>query len=106
MSFLIYCLIISIINADYFEEWYSLDKRIYLLTIISFVVGMVELIIGGILDLVAADLGVTIGQAGLLITMFALVFGVSGPILLFLTGQADRKRVTLFALVAFLSETL
>lgn len=101
MSFLIYCLIISIINADYFEEWYSLDKRIYLLTIISFVVGIVELIIGGILDLVAADLGVTIGQAGLLITMFALVFGVSGPILLFLTGQADRKRVTLFALVAF-----
>ena len=78
-----------------------MDKRIYLLTAISFVVGMVELIIGGILNLVALDLGVSIGQAGLLITIFALVFGISGPILLFLVGQADRKRVTLIALVIF-----
>jgi len=78
-----------------------LDQRVYLLTAISFVVGMIELIIGGILDLVALDLGVSIGQAGLLITIFALVFGVSGPILLFLIGQADRKRVTLVSLFVF-----
>jgi MFS transporter, DHA1 family, purine base/nucleoside efflux pump len=37
---------------------------VYLLTIVSFVVGMVELIIGGILDLVAEDLGVSLGKAG------------------------------------------
>lgn len=79
-----------------------MDKRVYLLTTISFVVGMVELIIGGILDLVAHDLSVSIGRAGLLITMFALVFGISGPVLLFLVGQADRKRVTIVALFAFL----
>lgn len=79
-----------------------MDKRVYLLTLISFVVGMAELIIGGILDLVAKDLDVTIGQAGLLITMFALVFGLSGPILLYLSGQIDRKRVTVFSLLAFL----
>ncbi|HLR68978.1 MAG TPA: MFS transporter [Virgibacillus sp.] len=78
-----------------------MDKRVYLLTTISFVVGMVELIIGGILDLVALDLGVSTGKAGLLITIFALVFGVSGPVLLFLTGKADRKHVTLVALLIF-----
>lgn len=39
-----------------------LDKRVYLLTTIAFIVGMVELIIGGVLDLVAHDLGVSIGQ--------------------------------------------
>lgn len=78
-----------------------MDKRIYLLTAISFVVGMVELIIGGILDLVAADLNVTVGKAGLLITFFALVFAVSGPVLLFLTGRTDRKRVTVIALIIF-----
>ncbi len=81
----------------------SLDKRVYLLTAISFVVGMVELIIGGILDLVAHDLSVSIGQAGLLITIFALVFGISGPVLLFFVGQADRKRVTIVALSVFSS---
>src|SRR5699024_558375 len=79
----------------------KLDYRVYLLTTISFVVGMVELIIGGILDLVALDLGVSTGKAGLLITIFALVFGVSGPVLLFLTGKADRKHVTLVALLIF-----
>lgn len=68
---------------------------------ISFIVGMVELIIGGILDLVALDLGVSVGRAGLLITVFALTFGVSGPILLYLTGTADRRRVTLTALSVF-----
>lgn len=78
-----------------------MDKRIYLLTAISFVVGMVELIIGGILDLVASDLGVSTGKAGLLITYFALVFAISGPVLLFLTGKTDRKRVTVVALFIF-----
>lgn len=79
-----------------------MDKRIYLLTTIAFVVGMVELIIGGILDLVAVDLEITVGKAGLLITIFALAFGLSGPILLYMTGRADRKKVTLLSLFVFL----
>lgn len=79
-----------------------MDKRIYLLSAIAFVVGMVELVIGGILHLIAEDLGVSIARAGLLITVFALVFGPSGPILLYLTGRADRKRVALAALFVFL----
>lgn len=37
------------------EETFNMDKRVYFLTIISFIVGMVELIIGGILDLIATD---------------------------------------------------
>lgn len=87
------------------ERWgggKTLDKRVYMLTTIAFIVGMVELIIGGILDLVAYDLGITVGRAGLLITIFALVFGISGPVLLFLIGEADRKRVTIGALFVFL----
>ncbi|MFC4024834.1 MFS transporter [Oceanobacillus longus] len=79
-----------------------MDKRVYLLTIVSFVVGMVELIIGGILDLVAIDLNVSIGQAGLLITIFSLVFAVASPILLFLTSKLERKNLTIFTLFIFL----
>src|SRR5690625_1169548 len=62
---------------------------------------MVELIIGGILDLVALDLGVSVGRAGLLITFFALMFAISGPVLLYLTGKIERKRITLYALFVF-----
>src|SRR5690625_2699532 len=68
---------------------------------ISFGVGMVELIIGGILDLVAVDLNVTEGEAGLLITFFALTFALSGPILLYMTRNIDRRTVTLYALCVF-----
>ncbi|WP_373894930.1 MFS transporter [Virgibacillus sp. CBA3643] len=79
-----------------------MDKRVYLLTIVSFVVGMVELIIGGILDLVATDLDVSIGQAGLLITIFSLIFAIAAPILLIVTAKIERKRLTLISLVVFL----
>lgn len=79
-----------------------MDKRVYLLAAIAFVVGMVELLIGGILDLVATDLRVSLGQAGLLITVFALVFSVSGPLLLFLTRRLSPKTVTISALLVFM----
>ncbi|WP_339230106.1 MFS transporter [Oceanobacillus sp. FSL K6-2867] len=84
-----------------------MDKRVYLLTIVSFVVGMVELIIGGILDLVAESLEVSVGQAGLLITIFSLVFAIASPILLFLTAKIERKKLTLITLfIFFLSNVL
>lgn len=79
-----------------------MDKRVYFLMTVSFVVGMVELIIGGILDLVAADLNVSLGLAGMLITIFSLTFGISGPILLVLTSKFERKQLTLVALFVFL----
>ncbi|AKF95050.1 MFS transporter [Brevibacillus laterosporus] len=79
-----------------------MNRRVYLLTIVSFVVGMVELIIGGILDLVATDLGVSLGKAGFLITMFSLVFAISAPILLTLTAGIERKRLTMLSLLVFL----
>src|SRR5690625_3025820 len=78
-----------------------MDKRVYLLTIIAFIVGMVELIIGGILDLIANDLHVSLGQAGLLITVFSLVFAIAAPILLVLTTKMKRKQLTLITLFVF-----
>ncbi|WNB92560.1 MFS transporter [Bacillus sp. NEB1478] len=79
-----------------------MNKRVYLLTIVSFVVGMVELIIGGILDLIAEDLDVSLGKAGFLITVFSLVFAIAAPILLTVTSRIERKRLTLLALFVFL----
>lgn len=78
-----------------------MDKRVYLLTIVSFVVGMVELIIGGIIDLVANDLGISVSQAGLLITIFSLTFAISAPILSVATANIERKRLTLITLLIF-----
>ncbi|KAA0546319.1 MFS transporter [Bacillus sp. BGMRC 2118] len=78
-----------------------MDKRVYLLTIVSFIVGLVELIIGGILDLISNDLGVSLGRIGFLITVFSLVYAISAPILLTITSKVERKKLTLFALLVF-----
>lgn len=78
-----------------------MNKRVYILMIVSFVVGMVELIIGGILDLIAEDLYVSLGQAGFLITIFSLVFAISGPVLLVTTSGIERKKLTLASLGVF-----
>ncbi|AVF26589.1 Purine efflux pump PbuE [Paenibacillus larvae subsp. larvae] len=80
----------------------NLNFRVYILAIAAFVVGTVELIIGGTLDLVADDLGVSIQAAGQFITIFSVVFALSGPILLALTGKIERKTIYIGALSIFL----
>ncbi|AQZ49233.1 MFS transporter [Paenibacillus larvae] len=79
-----------------------MNFRVYILAIAAFVVGTVELIIGGTLDLVADDLGVSIQAAGQFITIFSVVFALSGPILLALTGKIERKTIYIGALSIFL----
>lgn len=79
-----------------------MNKRVYFLMTVSFVVGMVELIIGGILDLIAEDLNVSLGSAGMLITIFSLTFAIAAPILLVLTAKVERKRLALISLTVFL----
>src|SRR5699024_8899924 len=83
------------------KEAIDMNKRVYLLMVVSFIVGMVELIIGGILDLIAQDLHVSLGQAGMLITIFSLTFAISGPILLVLTAGYERKRLTMVFVLIF-----
>ncbi len=86
---------------QYREGHDTMNKKVYMLAVVSFVVGTVELIIGGTLDLIAEDLNVTLGQAGLLITIFSLVFAISSPVLLTVTAKYERKRLTLVCLLIF-----
>ncbi|GIO27322.1 MFS transporter [Ornithinibacillus bavariensis] len=79
-----------------------MDKRVYFLMIVSFIIGMVELIISGLLDLIAGDLHVSIGAAGFLVTIFSLIFAIASPILLLMTAKIERKKLTLIFLFFFL----
>src|SRR5699024_777572 len=83
------------------ERRYHMNKRVYFLMMVSFVVGMVELIISGILDFIAGDFHISLGQAGLLITIFSLIFAIAGPVLLVATANIERKRLTLIFLFLF-----
>lgn len=75
--------------------------KIFALTFASFTVGLVELLIGGILPTIANDLHISISAAGQLITVFALVYAISGPLLLVMTRKFERKRLYIVSLIVF-----
>lgn len=54
-----------------------------------------EFAVAGILPEVAADLEITVGSAGLLVTAYAVGMVVGGPVLTALTARADRRRLML-----------
>jgi len=78
-----------------------MNFKVYILAISVFVVGLVELIVGGILPLISADLNVSISTAGQLITVFALVLAIATPTTLAATAKIERKRLYLSALFMF-----
>ncbi|QLG40936.1 MFS transporter [Paenibacillus sp. E222] len=83
-----------------------MNKKVYVLAIAAFVVGTVELILGGILDLIATDLHLTLAKAGYLISIFSLVYALSAPILLNMTARFERKKVYMWTLFVFLISNL
>lgn len=78
-----------------------MNFRVLALTACTFVAGMVELVVGGVLPVIAEDLEISVSKAGQLITVFAFVFALSGPILLALTANVERKKLFLWTLLTF-----
>nr|WP_144921451.1 MFS transporter [Paenibacillus bovis] len=80
-----------------------MKKRLLFLFIMStFVVGTVELIIAGILELVASDLHISESLSGQLITIYAFSFAIGAPILSVKTAKLERKKVLLTSLLIFI----
>ena len=79
-----------------------MNFKVIILAISAISVGLVELIVGGILPTIAKDLDISIGTAGQLITVYALVYAIAGPVLLVLTSKLERKKVFLVSLLVFI----
>lgn len=78
-----------------------MNLKIYVLTIATFTVGLVELIIGGLLPTIAHDLDVSLSMTGQLITIYALMYAIAGPTLLALTGKIERKKLYISSMLIF-----
>lgn len=86
---------------------YSLNPRVYVLTFTAFVMLSSEFIVAGLLPQIAASLQVSVGQAGWLVTAFALGMGISAPIIAAFTHQVSLRTLLIVACVAlFLGNTL
>jgi MFS transporter, DHA1 family, inner membrane transport protein len=66
-----------------------------------FVLGSAELLVVGVLDLIASDLRVSIPAAGTLVTAYALGLAIGGPILTALTIRLNRRTALVGALLGF-----
>ncbi|MBE7355983.1 MFS transporter [Staphylococcus haemolyticus] len=75
--------------------------RIATFIISIFIVGMVEMMVAGIMNLMSDDLGVSEAIIGQLVTLYALTFAICGPILVKLTNRYPARPVLLWTLIAF-----
>lgn len=76
---------------------------IYILALAVFLIGTIEYIITGIIEMMAADLGVSTAEAGLLVTVFALAAAIVAPILIAVTINADRRKLLLLTFGVFIA---
>ncbi|MEX2973780.1 MFS transporter [Streptomyces sp. C184] len=67
----------------------------------AFVIGTAELVIVGVLNLIAGDLDVSLSTAGLLVTAYALGISIGGPIVTAATIKVPRRTLLCAALVVF-----
>ncbi|MCT4371299.1 MFS transporter [Yangia mangrovi] len=76
---------------------------LWALTISAFAVGTTEFVIVGLIPTIAADLGVSLPSAGLLVSVYALGVTIGAPVLTALAGRVPRKTLLLALLTLFIA---
>ncbi|MFJ8495708.1 MFS transporter [Streptomyces sp. NPDC094038] len=74
---------------------------VYVLALATFLMGTTEFVVAGLLPEIATDAQVSVAQAGLLITMFAVGMVVGAPLMAMLTLRLPRRLTLLLALAVF-----
>ncbi len=76
---------------------------LFALTIAAYAIGTTEFVIVGLLPTVAADLGITLPLAGLIVSVYALGVTFGAPVLTALTGRIERKPLLLGLMALFIA---
>ena len=74
---------------------------IYWMALGTFAIGTEGFMIAPLLPRLAGDLSVSVAEAGQLVTVFALTYALSSPILTALTGAFNRRRLLVLSMTAF-----
>jgi len=74
---------------------------IYWMALGTFAIGTEGFMIAPLLPRLAGDLSVSVAAAGQLVTVFALTYAVSSPILTALTGALNRRRLLVLSMIGF-----
>lgn len=88
------------------ESNYLGRRQLAVLAAGTFVVGVVGFIVPGLLGAIAADLQVSVEQAGQLTTAFALAYAIGSPIIATTTRRLDRRAVATAGMTVFIAGML
>lgn len=70
-----------------------MDSRVFWLAVAAFVGAIEGGMISGLLPLISADFGVSLGQAGLVVLGYSLAYAAGPPMLAVLLGGVGRRRI-------------
>ncbi|MFT5789498.1 MAG: DHA1 family inner membrane transport protein [Shewanella sp.] len=80
----------------------KMPLQVWILTLAAFAIGTAEFVIAGILPQIATSLSITEGQAGYLISAYALAIVIGGPILTIYLARFNKKKVLIGLMVLFI----
>lgn len=83
-----------------------MNNRLLALALGTFAIGTGSFVFAGLLEGVARDLSVSVATAGHLVTVFAVTYAVSSPVLAAFTGNVGRKRLLVAAMSLFVAGNL
>jgi predicted MFS family arabinose efflux permease len=77
------------------------NLRVFVLALGTFAIGTGTFVVTGLLSGVSEDLSVSVGTVGHLVTVFAVAYAVSSPVLVAATARVARRRLLAVALALF-----
>lgn len=84
----------------------QMPLQVWILTLAAFAIGTAEFVVAGILVQVANGLGISEGQAGNLITAYALAIVLGGPVLTLWLSRFRKREVLIGLMVLFVIANL
>src|SRR6266446_1535065 len=84
----------------------KMPLQIWILTLSAFAIGTAEFVIAGVLPQVAGSLGISEGQAGNLITAYALAIVLGGPMLTLWLARFEKRSVLIGLMALFIAGNL
>lgn len=76
-------------------------RHVFVLMFGNFAIGTAAYVYAGLLEPLAADLGVSVGAAGQLASTYAIAYAVAAPLMVILTSRFSRKALLSVAMLLF-----
>lgn len=83
----------------------ELKSMIRILAIVAFFVGLDSLLVAPLLPVITETISIPDGSGGLLITIYALCYGITAPVFGMMSDRVGRKRMIIIGFIIFSTST-